>query len=272
MRRSLESMGSSRNMDVSDHIEGENWQTIQPESFEDHLKSLERMENAIDSLLTIDDQSSNEADGSSEALDALRQKEIEKKRAAVLAAFDNISAFGAKARKAKSAGEVGELDDRIATCKNRVHETGPGLMYNGIPNVFRTKPDSVYRITGFDQLADIVNSGHVRPKEGRVKGGHKDEVFWSLGGDGLNYIDKRPIIETSAEVVKDGQMGALSLDDLSAIWVTNDETGERENKLDFLKQLESQNSEDNKISQEELMNQLKESSSDISLVDLSASF
>ncbi|MBR2830883.1 hypothetical protein IKE83_00810, partial [Candidatus Saccharibacteria bacterium] len=53
----------------------------------------------------------------------------------------------------------------------------------------------------------------------------------------LNYIDERPILETSVDAVKDGQIGALSLDDLTAVWAFDGESGKRENKLNTIKDI-----------------------------------
>ena len=127
--------------------------------------------------------------------------------------------------------------DRITTAKNRVfYSDGLGLGRNN-PISLHTSTTLIYRVTGMDQLADIVNCGFVRPREGRVKGGHVNEVFWSVGGNKTFYYDKRPVIETLEDRVKDGQIGTLSLDDLSAIWVFDYEKNCYTDKLDFIKQV-----------------------------------
>lgn len=76
-------------------------------------------------------------------------------------------------------------DERIANCKNRVFRSEFGPRYDDDPNVFRTSDKSVYRITGMNQLADIVNCGYVRPKEGKLKGGHTNEVSGRQGATSL---------------------------------------------------------------------------------------
>ena len=147
----------------------------------------------------------------------------------------------------------GEGDnERITNCKNRVFETKLGPRYEGNPNVFRTNEKSVYRITGMNQITDIVNCGYVRPKEGKLKGGHENEVFWSVGGDKLNFIDERPILETSVEAVKDGQIGAVSLKDLTGIWVVDKGSGKRENMLESVKRVRESMGKDEKISADDL--------------------
>ena len=127
--------------------------------------------------------------------------------------------------------------DRITTAKNRVfYSDGLGIGRNN-PISLHTSNSSIYRVTGMDQLADIVNCGYVRPKEGRVKGGHENEVFWSIGGEKTFYYDKRPVIETSVAKVKDGQIGSLSLNDLSAIWVFDYEQNAYTDKISLMKQI-----------------------------------
>lgn len=162
-----------------------------------------------------------------------------------------------------------ENDERITSCKNRVFKSEFGPRYDDNPNVFRTDENSVYRVTGIDQIVDIINCGYVRSKEGEVKGGHENEVFWSAGGDKLNFINEKPILETSIDTVKDGQIGALSLDDLIAVWVFDGESGKRENKLDTIKDIKRFMSKDEQISVEELNRKIKDG---ISLADISAAF
>lgn len=77
-------------------------------------------------------------------------------------------------------------------------------------------------------------------------------MYWSKGGDKLNYVDECPIIETSAETVRDGQVGAVSLDDLTGIWVTNSETGKKENRLAEIKNIRKLRDEGAKMTVEEL--------------------
>ncbi len=127
--------------------------------------------------------------------------------------------------------------DRITTAKNRVfYSDGMGFGRDN-PISLHTLPTSVYRTTGMDQIADIINCGYIRPKEGRVKGGHKNEVFWSVGGERTFYCDKRPVLETSVDKVKDGQIGSLSLNDLSSIWIFDYEQNCYLDRKDFINQV-----------------------------------
>lgn len=245
MRRSLESLGKSSNMDMSKNPEGIANYADKPKSFEDHMRELNDLLNSLPTEETNNISSNDEE----------REQDIDDARKAVLEAFN------------KSNGSAN--DERIASCKNRVFKSEFGPRYDDNPNVFRTNEASVYRITGIDQITDIINCGYVRAKEGKIKGGHENEVFWSVGGEKLNFVDERPILEASADAVKDGQIGALSLDDLSAVWIFNSETKKRENKLDILKESRKLLTKDEQITEEALNDRLKNG---ISILDISNSF
>ena len=246
MGRSLESLSRSRNMDMTKNPEGTASYGNKPKTFEEHMRELKDL---LSSLPTDGNDTSN---GNNKK----HEQDVDEARRAVLETFNN------------SKDNV-DNDGRIVSCKNRVFKSDFGLRYDNYPNVFRTKETSVYRITGMDQIADIINCGYVRSKEGKVKGGHENEVFWSIGGDKLNFIDERPILETSIDTVKDGQIGALSLDDLTAVWVFNGESGKRENKLDTIKDIKRFMGKDEKISVEGLNKKIKDG---INLTDISATF
>lgn len=115
-------------------------------------------------------------------------------------------------------------DDRIETTRNRVFVQELAFGKDS-PIAMKTNDNFVYRVTGMDQVEDIITSGYARSKD-KVKEGHNNELFWTRGGDKLFYYDKRPVLEAPYTKVKDGQMGAISLEDLTAIWIFN----EKENK------------------------------------------
>lgn len=249
MGRSLESLSRSRNMDMSKDPEGIANYADKPKTFEEHMRDLGDLKDLLSSL-------PNDENGTTVDHDEKHDQDVDRARNAVLEAFN------------KSKNNT-ENDERITSCKNRVFKTEFGLRYDDNPNVFRTNENSVYRVTGIDQIADIINCGYVRPKEGKVKGGHENEVFWSAGGDKLNFIDERPILETSIDTVKNGQIGALSLDDLTAVWVFDGESSKRENKLNTIKDIKKFMGKDEQISVEELNKKIKDG---ISLADISATF
>lgn len=250
MRHSLESLSHSSNLDMPKDPEGINRPNNpkDPWDMSDFRKGIEELNKLIDDSPTTENENKREIEGNQDALKT-REQLTEEAREKVLACFGN--------------------NDRIEDAKNRVFETKFGPSYNGNPNVFRTNEQSVYRITGINQIVDIVNSGYVRPKEGKLKGGHENEVFWSKGGQALNYIDERPIIEASVESVQDGQKGSLSLEDLSAVWIFNPDTKKRENKLEVLKESRKLLNKDEQITEEKLIDRLKNG---ISLSDISDSF
>lgn len=125
--------------------------------------------------------------------------------------------------------------DRIKEARNRVfYSDGLGIGRNN-PNALHTKKSSVYRITGMNQIKDIIECGYVRPKEGRVKGGHINEVFWSIGSDKLFYQNGRPVIEVLENKVKNGQIGAIHINDIEAIWMFDPEKNCYYNNLTNIK-------------------------------------
>ena len=109
--------------------------------------------------------------------------------------------------------------ERIIHAKNRVFQDGFGLGKDN-PISLHTNDGHVYRVTGESQIEDIINCGYVRPPIDKAKGGHTGEVFWTKGSEKLYFYDKRPVIETSTDILKEeGQIGAISLDKLTGIWI-----------------------------------------------------
>ena len=120
--------------------------------------------------------------------------------------------------------------DRINNIRNSVgHGIGTGV---NNPSALHTDSDHVYRITGMDQIQDIIECGYVRPKENNIR------QWWSIGGRKLHYVDKtRVILESNIESVKDGQIGAISIDDLTAIWIFDETENKYIDRLDYIKSL-----------------------------------
>lgn len=125
-------------------------------------------------------------------------------------------------------------DDLIKNAKNRVFIGGLGLGKNN-PVSLHTIDTSIYRVTGLNQIEDIINCGYVRPKAGKLKGGHEGEIFWTLGGEKLFYYDGRPVIEVSANMVKDNQIGGVALEDLKAIWIFDKGSNSYKNYIEYIK-------------------------------------
>ena len=141
-------------------------------------------------------------------------------------------------------------DNRIATARNRVFEGGLGLGRN-TPTALSTNSSKIYRTTGYSQIEDIVECGYVRPKEGKLKGGHENEVFWSKGGDKLFYYDKRPVIQFDSNKMTNDQIGALSIEDIDAIWIFDEVQNKYVNKIDYYKELYRKNKSNNVLTTEE---------------------
>lgn len=134
-------------------------------------------------------------------------------------------------------------EDRIINAKNRVFDhDGMGLGKNN-PISLHTSNNYVYRATGYSQIEDIIKTGYIRPKAGKVKGGHKNEVFWSRGSEKLFYSDKRPVLVVSKNAVVDGQMVALSIDDLEAIMIFDEKQNKYVDNLSYYKELYEENRE-----------------------------
>ena len=131
-----------------------------------------------------------------------------------------------------------ESDDRIISAINRVFETENGISYGrDDPQAMHTKEASVYRVTGMNQIKDILACGYVRPRKGRLKGGHYNEIFWSKGSNRLYYKPGSIILEAPSDKVKNHQIGAIPFDDLIGIWQFNNETAQYENKIDSYKKI-----------------------------------
>ncbi len=126
---------------------------------------------------------------------------------------------------------------RVNDAINRVHPKPAASVGRNNPKSLHTVSTSTYRSTGESQIQDIIHTGYIRPKAGKVAGGHRGEVFWSLGGEDLFYIPQTAssILEVSSDKVKDGQVGALGIDDLQAIWTFDEKQQKYVDRLDDVK-------------------------------------
>ena len=150
--------------------------------------------------------------------------------------------------------------ERIINAKNRIFQASISIGKD-IPISMSTDSNHVYRVTGSSQIDDIINCGYVRPPLGKAKGGHKNEVFWTQGSDKLFYYDKRPVLETSTDILKeDNQIGAISLNKLTGIWMFDEQQNKYVNNIQKVRNAFSQ-----LHSVHEQINQLKEKNNKISL-------
>ena len=128
--------------------------------------------------------------------------------------------------------------ERITDVKNSVG-TGIGLGAN-VSYALKTNSNSVYRVTGMDQIDDIIYCGYVRPKGyGARRDKVGDKIYWSIGSDKLYYINKQPVLEASIDKVYNGKIGAIPLDDLTSIWIFDESENKYINRIDKIKELHS---------------------------------
>ena len=159
--------------------------------------------------------------------------ELARERSGLSESTDTTSKIGFQFFANKATDLVSE-DDRIATARNRVFEGGLGIGKNN-PIAMATINSQIYRVTGDSQIEDILDSGYVRPKEGKLKGGHQNEVFWTKGGDKVFYYDKRPVLQVDSSKLIDNQIGSISIDDLDAIWIFDEKQNKYINQIDYYK-------------------------------------
>jgi len=124
-----------------------------------------------------------------------------------------------------------EDKDRIINTKSRIFQANIPFGKDN-PISMSTDSNHIYRVTGFSQIEDIIECGYVRPPLGKAKGGHIGEVFWTQGSDKLFFYDKRPVLETSIDTLKgEGQIGAISLAELTAIWMFDEQSSKYFNNI-----------------------------------------
>lgn len=124
--------------------------------------------------------------------------------------------------------------ERIINAKNRVFQASISFGKDN-PISMHTDSSHVYRVTGSSQIEDIISCGYVRPPLGKAKGGHKGEVFWTQGSDKLYFYDKRPVLETDIDTLKENrQIGAISLDKLTGIWMFDEQQNKYVNNIQIV--------------------------------------
>ena len=82
-------------------------------------------------------------------------------------------------------------------------------------------PDMAYRLTGQQQIDDILATGEVRAKEGKMRGGRSGETQWSRGHESLGYragpSEGMYVIETPAKGLNE-RLGGLPISEVVRIW------------------------------------------------------
>lgn len=114
-------------------------------------------------------------------------------------------------------------------------------------------PENAYRLTGQSQIDDILESGEVRARKGKMRGGRQGETQWSKGHNKLWYDANgnkgQYLIESPSEGLNDRQ-GGLPVDEVGKIWksvdgkwvdVTNDvKSGYRNDKNTRINNVQSE--------------------------------
>lgn len=110
--------------------------------------------------------------------------------------------------------------DRVVGIQNRVF-TGDPVFPKTTWQIPAFNTNSAYRLTGQSQIDDMIQTGFVRPRSGKIKGGHTNEVHWSSGNDkfGYNIQPGQYILETPRSLV-DGTSNAIDVNKLSHVWTT----------------------------------------------------
>lgn len=137
--------------------------------------------------------------------------------------------------------------ERIIYAKNSV---GPGFgPGKNIPNALKTNETSVYRVTGIDQIQDIIDCGYVRPKGYGVRRENVgDIIYWSIGGKNLYYHDGRPVLEAPIDKVQNGQIGAIPIDNLTGIWIFDKNQNKYVNNIELIRNAYNQMHQEQNIS------------------------
>jgi hypothetical protein len=108
--------------------------------------------------------------------------------------------------------------------RHRVFEGGSPISVPSGPNVLDARDETnAYRVTTQPQIDDILATGQVRSKEGKIKGGRTGETQWSRGHPSLGYRSDqgRYVIVAPAEGLQDRQ-GGLPLSEVSRIFKAQD--------------------------------------------------
>lgn len=134
--------------------------------------------------------------------------------------------------------------DEINNAENSVGSCEMALGRNN-PISLKSKDGYAYRVTGMDQNEDIINCVFFRPKGfGARRENRGDIVYWSEGGK-VCFYDKGPVIEVPLDKVQDGQIGAVHIDDLSGIWLFNEEANSYINNINEIKAMYDEKHQEN---------------------------
>jgi hypothetical protein len=120
-----------------------------------------------------------------------------------------------------SENEVAEATSTRKT-RHRVFEGGSPMPIPAGEGVLTANDDTLaFRVTGQPQIDDIIASGEVRAKEGKMRGGRTGETQWSRGHSSLGYRAAsnkgRYVVVASAENLNDRD-GGMPVTEVSRIF------------------------------------------------------
>lgn len=147
-------------------------------------------------------------------------EEDQRQREAQLLNEESVVAPSAEVVPASPA-EVALQPETSRPTRHRVFEGGSPIRVSGEGVLQAPDETMAYRVTGQDQIDDILQTGEVRAREGKMKGGRTGETQWSRGNERLGYKaegnEGRYLIETPAEGLNDRQ-GGLPVSEVSRVW------------------------------------------------------
>ena len=128
----------------------------------------------------------------------------------------------AQAVKATAPGPSSQTATAERPTRHRVFDSPPAIKRKPGQGVLMTEnPNFAFRVTGQDQIDDMMQSGQVRSKVGKMRGGRTGETQWSQGTQGLGYSaqsnEGKYVIETPVQGLQDRD-GGLPLSEVSRIY------------------------------------------------------
>lgn len=112
--------------------------------------------------------------------------------------------------------------------RHRVFEGGGPLRVAPGEGVLDARnPESAYRITGQPQIDDMVESGQVRAREGKMRGGRSGETQWSRGHERLGYpakANKGMYVVVSPQQGLNDRQGGVPLSEVTQIFQSDGTT------------------------------------------------
>ena len=134
--------------------------------------------------------------------------------------------------------EVKAATEQTRPTTHRVFEGGSPIRRNGEGVFHATDENSAFRLTGLPQIEDMVQSGEVRSKEGKIKGGRTGEVHWSRGHESLGYAPREGafLLQTPTDNLHQRQNGLP----LSEVTVHQFQNGQWVDVSDQIRQKHSQ--------------------------------